>query len=247
MGVSLKCSPERTRGKELLRGNVTLGFQERFKDPELSFLLQEGPGDGWLTRAGAQTSQAPPTFWSWHRDFAKDRLHTAEPREGARINKSCPLNKFTTLQAFTAILGGVPVGLVDGERGLLKEVWGTGWRTDRFKRSWDLWFLEPLVVKKKRRVSLGVNNIIIVLITTTTYCFSSHSECRTESDLYFCHLVCRGSSAQVCFWELCQKRSLCRHEQELLLSTKFWLQKDSVLGRTGYSRVSMETKIKKKK
>lgn len=135
--------------------------------------------------------------------------------------------------------GGAPVSLVDGERELLKEVWGAGRRTDRFKRTWDLWFLEPLVVKK-RWVYFGINNTIKVLITTT-YCFSSHS----ESYMYFCHLVCPRGSAQVCFWELCQKRSLCKQEQELLLSTKFWLRKDSVLGKTGYSRVSKGTKIKK--
>lgn len=141
--------------------------------------------------------------------------------------------------------GRAPVGLVDGERGLLKEVWRAGQRTDRFKRSWDLWFLEPLV-GKKRRVSLGADNIIIVLIATT-YCFGSLSECRAESDLHFCHLVCWRGSAQVCFWELCQKRSLCRQEQERLLSTKFWLQKDFALGRTGYSRASKGTKIKRRR
>lgn len=51
---------------------------------------------------------------------------------------------------------------------------------------------------KEKAGFFGINNIIIVLIATT-YSFGSLSECRAESDLYFCHLVRQRGSARVCF------------------------------------------------
>lgn len=43
LSVALRGPVAKSFGEEML---VTLDYQERFKDPELSFLLPEGPRDG---------------------------------------------------------------------------------------------------------------------------------------------------------------------------------------------------------